>query len=85
MKLIRIILLSSWNGGKTRSRGGRAYVELTLSFPDEITVKEALLRMEKIRDGIVPRGGDCEVNVLIIPISDMIFLAFTAGAYILKR
>ena len=60
-------LYSSFHGVKTSSRGGKAYVELTLSFPDEITVKEALLRMEKIRVEIVSKVGDCEVNVLIIP------------------
>ncbi|OPY89396.1 MAG: Ferrous-iron efflux pump FieF [Smithella sp. PtaU1.Bin162] len=63
-------LYSGFHGVKTRSSGGKACVELTLSFPGKTTVEDALLRIDKIRQGIATRIGNCEVNVIIAPSSD---------------
>ncbi len=60
-------LYSDFHEVKTRYSGGRPHIALTLSFPGEISMDEAMGRVAAIKESMADEVKDALVEVIIVP------------------
>ncbi len=60
-------LYSDFHSVKTRYSGGKPNIRIALSFPDELSVAEALVRVSAIKSSISEEIENAEIDIVIVP------------------
>ena len=60
-------LYNDFHNVKTRYSGGKPYIRIELSFPGELSVTDALVRVDAIKSSIAEEIENADIDIVIVP------------------